>query len=57
MMSCKQATELVSQSQDRKLTTRERAGLKLHLLICAGCKNYNKQISFIRQAMQQFKDR
>jgi hypothetical protein len=57
MMNCKHATELMSKSQDKKLSFKERAGLKLHLVICAGCKNYNKQMAFIHQAMQRFKDR
>lgn len=57
MMNCKQATQLMSQSQDRELSKRERLALRLHLLICKGCNNYNKQLAFIRQAMQRFRDR
>jgi hypothetical protein len=57
MMNCKQATELMSQEQDRELTRRERLALRLHLLICKGCNNYNKQLAFIREAMQRFRDR
>jgi len=55
MLKCKQATELMSQSLDRTLTLKERVRLKLHLLICTGCDNFNKQMSFIHQAMQQFR--
>ncbi|MCK4709036.1 MAG: zf-HC2 domain-containing protein [Gammaproteobacteria bacterium] len=57
MMNCKHATQLMSQSQDQKLTLKERTFLKLHLLMCSGCSNYKKQISFIHNAMQQFRDR
>jgi hypothetical protein len=56
MLKCKQATEMMSQAQDRVLTLHERIGLKLHLLICSGCSNFNKQMAFIHKAMQQFKN-
>lgn len=57
MLRCKQASELMSQSQDRTLTLKERMRLKLHLLICRGCSNCNKQMRFLHKTMQQFKDR
>lgn len=53
MLNCKQATRLMSQSQDRQLTLRERIGLRLHLLICGGCTNFNKQIGFIRNVCRR----
>ena len=57
MMTCKQATELMSQSQDRQLGRWERIKLRAHLLICNGCKNYNKQMAFISEAMKQLRDK
>lgn len=57
MMNCKQATELISQGQDRDLSKKERLGLHIHLLICRGCKNYNRHLQFIRKAMQRMRDR
>jgi len=56
-MNCKQATELMSQGQDRTLSKRERVALRLHLLICKGCSNYSRQLAFIREAMQRFRER
>ena len=53
MMTCKQATELMSQGQDRPLTTYERLRLRVHLLICRGCSNYNKHLGIIREAMRR----
>lgn len=53
MMNCKHATQLLSQKQDRKLGITERIGLRLHLLICSGCSNFNKQIDFIRVACRR----
>lgn len=56
MLSCKQATELMSQEQDRHLSLAERVGLRLHVLICSACDNYRRQISFLRQACRRFGD-
>ncbi len=53
MLKCKQATQLMSEAQDRELTRSERLSLKFHLLICSGCKNYNRHLKFIRKAMQR----
>lgn len=53
MMNCKHATQLLSQQQDRRLGIMERIGLRLHLLICSGCSNFNKQIDFVRVACRR----
>lgn len=54
MLSCKQATELMSQEQDRHLALAERVGLRLHVLICSACSNYRRQMAFLRQACRRF---
>jgi hypothetical protein len=51
MLSCKQASEIISQSLDRKLTIRERFSLKLHLLICKYCRYFSQQLSALRVAI------
>ena len=53
MLSCKDASQIISQSLDRQLTTRERFALKLHLLICRYCKRFSQQIQAIRVALKQ----
>lgn len=54
MLSCKEVTHLLSQSQDRKLTVPERIQLEMHLAICIGCKNFKSQMSFLREACQRY---
>ena len=54
MLSCKQATELMSQEQDRPLSLTERFGLRLHVWICAGCANYRRQMNVLRSACRRF---
>ena len=51
MLSCKEATRLVSQGLDRELALGERIALRVHLAICAGCRNVNRQLSFLRRAV------
>ncbi len=54
MLSCKQATELMSQEQDRELSLAERIGLRLHVLICVACSNYRRHMGILRQACRRF---
>ncbi|HEX6828434.1 MAG TPA: zf-HC2 domain-containing protein [Burkholderiales bacterium] len=53
MLSCKEVTELVSQSQDRELTVAERVALKIHFTVCTGCRNFDAQMALIRRAFQR----
>lgn len=50
MLSCKEATQLISQGMDRHLTLAERLGLRLHLLICRGCRATEAHLRFLRNA-------
>ena len=54
MLSCKQATELMSQEQDRVLSLGERLGLRMHVWICTGCNNYRRQMGVLRAACRRF---
>lgn len=54
MLSCRQATELMSQEQDRQLALSERIGLRLHVWICAGCSNYRRHLGVLREACRRF---
>lgn len=54
MLSCREATELLSQGQERRLGLRERLGLRLHLMFCAGCTNFRRQLDILRAACRRF---
>lgn len=54
MMNCKQATQLISESQDRALSLPEKLALKMHVMMCAGCKNFSLQVPFLSQAMKAY---
>ena len=53
-MNCKQATQLMSQELDRQLNWRERLALRVHVLMCGGCRNFRKQMSFLRDAARHW---
>ena len=53
ILSCKEATRLVSQGLDRELGFGERVMLRVHLAICDGCTNFKDQVAFLRRAIQQ----
>ncbi len=53
MLDCKHNTELLSQSLERPLTWRERMAMRMHLMMCRGCRNFEKQLAFIRKAARE----
>lgn len=46
--SCRESTRLMSEAQERTLTPGEQVALKLHLVICAGCRNFGRHLRFLR---------
>jgi predicted anti-sigma-YlaC factor YlaD len=57
MLKCKSVTHLLSEAQDRPLTLVERTQLAMHLAMCTGCRNYKRQIGFLRVAARHLADR
>ena len=56
MLSCKDASRLVSQGLDRNLGFGERIALRVHLAICDGCTNFKNQVAFLRKAISRLGD-
>jgi hypothetical protein len=50
---CREASQLVSESLDRKLTRAERWALRLHLLYCIACRRYRRQIFLLKSALRR----
>ena len=57
MLSCREATRLMSASQERRLGLIERVRLQLHWRICAACRNFNGQLGVLRDAMRRYAKR
>jgi hypothetical protein len=57
LLTCKEATRLVSQGLDRKLGFGERLMLRVHLAVCDGCTNFRNQVLSLRKAVSGLADR
>lgn len=53
MLNCKQTSQLVSQSLDRRLTLQERFAVKVHLWICKYCRRFSRQLMAMRVGLQR----
>ncbi|MHB8534319.1 MAG: anti-sigma factor family protein [Sulfuricaulis sp.] len=54
MLGCKETAQLVSQSYDRRLSWRERLGVRLHMVFCDACNHFRRQMEFLRRAARGF---
>jgi hypothetical protein len=55
-MTCKEATQLVSKMQDQPLSFGERVKLRLHLLVCAACSHFERQMQMLHAAMRKYRE-
>jgi len=53
LQPCQVMVPVMSESLERRLGLVERTKLRLHLLVCAWCARYLKQIKLLRQAVSQ----
>ncbi|MES2636600.1 MAG: zf-HC2 domain-containing protein [Pseudomonadota bacterium] len=53
MLTCKQASQLISKSLDRELNWRERFALHLHVSMCKYCKRFSQQLLAMRIALKR----
>ena len=56
VISCKEASRLLSQAQDRRLGPVERFKLRAHLALCDFCTRFEAQLRFMREAMHRLRD-
>ena len=47
MLKCSEATRLLSDELERPLTRAQSFALRLHVLMCSGCRNFGAQIRFL----------
>ena len=53
-MTCHEATRLISEGQDRPLALAERAKLRVHLVVCRFCRQFEIQMGFLRSATRAY---
>ena len=56
MLTCKETSLLLSQAQERPLGMAERVTLRLHLLLCKGCRNFRAQLEVLRAVVRRYRD-
>lgn len=61
MLSCEQATRLLSERQERALSLGEKTRLTFHTAMCSGCREFGRQVvclrELIRSAPESAKDK
>ena len=56
MISCKEASRLLSQREDLALGFVDRLKLRAHLAVCTMCSRFARQLVFMRRAMQRYRE-
>lgn len=54
--TCKQAAALVIAQEDRNLQLNDAVALKLHMLACKACPQFEKQVLTLRAAMGKWRN-
>ncbi len=52
MFSCKEVTQMVSESMDRDLPRYQRIGIWIHLMMCKFCSRYRQQLMSLRKVLR-----
>ena len=55
LVSCRDASRLLSQAEDRPMTAWERTRVRWHLAVCAMCRAFERQVAFMREAMRRYR--
>ncbi|MDZ7921398.1 zf-HC2 domain-containing protein [Rhodoferax sp.] len=53
--SCREAAALLVAREDRALAMGDRIALRLHLLACAACPRFERQLLTMRNSLQQWR--
>ena len=56
MLKCSEVTRLCSEEQDRPLSLAERVQMRMHLAICTACRNFRRQMGFLRLASRRYRE-
>lgn len=56
MITCRQASVLLSRRDDLPLGRADRIKLRVHLVLCSFCRNVARQFAGIRMAMHKIRD-
>ena len=57
MLSCREASRLMSDAMDRKLRHHEQLSLRFHLLLCQNCRHVLLQMATLRAGIREGRQR
>jgi predicted anti-sigma-YlaC factor YlaD len=52
-LTCKEVSVVLSHTQDRDIGLIERLQVEAHLKLCEGCRNFQRQLDFLRRAIRR----
>lgn len=56
MPTCKEAAALLIANEDRLISLSDRAKIRLHMMACKTCPNFERQLLTMRNAMRQWRN-
>lgn len=54
MLNCREATRLMSEAQEHPLKLGDKLSLKIHVMMCSGCRNFGEQMHTLRQITRAY---
>lgn len=56
MLNCREVTRLSSEESERELNVQERIAMRLHTMMCSGCRNFRRQMGFLHRATERYRN-
>lgn len=56
MPTCKEAAALLIANEDRLISLSDRAKIRLHMMACKTCPNFERQLLTMRNALRQWRN-
>ena len=54
-ITCREATQITLQGEDRRMPLSERLSLRLHHRICTNCRRFYRQVELMRHASARWR--
>jgi len=54
-LTCREATRLLLEDEERELPTTDRLALQVHVKICFACQRFVSQLNFMRRATRAWR--
>jgi len=55
MITCREASQITLQAEDRSVPLADRLSVRLHQRICGNCRRFARQVALMRQASARWR--